>query len=50
MKRSSEMIAKVLQNVGKSTIKTAVNSASFLYVYQEKEPKLLKEFLNGSKN
>jgi len=45
MRKSSEMIAKVLQNVGKATVKTAVNSASFLYVYQEKEPSSLKEFL-----
>ena len=49
MKRSREMIANVLQNVGKSTIKAAVNSASFLYVYQEKEPTSLKEFSKRSK-
>jgi len=47
MKKSSEMIAKVLQRVGKTTVKTAVNSASFLYVYQEKEPVSLKEFLKN---
>jgi len=45
MKKNSEMIENVLQSVGKSTVKTAVNSASFLYVYQEKEPTSLKEFL-----
>lgn len=48
--KGSNMFAKVLQNVGKSTVKTAVNSASFLYLYQEKEPSSAKEFCKKRKN
>lgn len=49
MMKGSNMVAKVLQNVGKCSVKTAVNSASFFYLYQEKEPASLKTFFQKDK-
>ena len=38
---------KLIKAVGLKTAKSAVNSASFCYIYQIKEPKNLKNRLAG---